>query len=217
MIMTIMDEMLREERRQVQEIGKRRDKKSQQEAGEEVQADHHHHRVLHRQKKSLGRCYQNDQQLNRLKAKLLAHIHLHAIYTHSKSENRSDTMLIFRGNKLFTPVANLIKQSQFRSAHKLAESLESEKQELFLDKENCILVDENDKNVGFASKRDCHKVHGNDIKLHRAFSVFLFNKQGDMLLQKRSNHKVKIPQFIGLVFDRDTKVIVVKSISIKFA
>lgn len=57
--------------------------------------------------------------------------------------------------------------------------------------ENCILVDENDKSLGLSSKRDCHRV-GTDgqIKLHRAFSVFLFNKAGDMLIQKRSSHKV---------------------------
>jgi isopentenyl-diphosphate delta-isomerase len=71
------------------------------------------------------------------------------------------------------------------------EKVESDKQELFLDKENCILVDGDDKKIGVSSKRDCHKVDVNDqIKLHRAFSVFLFNKKGEMLLQKRSNHKV---------------------------
>lgn len=57
--------------------------------------------------------------------------------------------------------------------------------------ENCILVDENDKSLGLSSKRDCHRVGTNGhIKLHRAFSVFLFNKAGDMLIQKRSSHKV---------------------------
>lgn len=97
--------------------------------------------------------------------------------------------------KLLRPALNLFNKSQSRCAHKLAESIESEKQELFLDKENCILVDENDKNVGFASKRDCHKVSdGDQIRLHRAFSVFLFNKNGDMLLQKRSNHKVSFQE-----------------------
>lgn len=99
-------------------------------------------------------------------------------------------MSIFRGNKLLAPARNLLKWPEHRLAHKLAESLESEKQELFLDKENCILVDESDRNIGSASKRDCHKVEGDDIRLHRAFSVFLFNKDGDMLLQKRSSHKV---------------------------
>lgn len=57
--------------------------------------------------------------------------------------------------------------------------------------ENCILVDEFDRAIGQSSKRDCHRVDENGhIKLHRAFSVFLFNSNGDMLIQKRSSHKV---------------------------
>lgn len=60
--------------------------------------------------------------------------------------------------------------------------------------ENCILVDESDKSIGSISKRDCHRVlPDGDIKLHRAFSVFLFNKEGDMLIQKRSSHKITFP------------------------
>ncbi|CRL00937.1 CLUMA_CG014193, isoform A [Clunio marinus] len=102
-------------------------------------------------------------------------------------------MSIFRNKELLKPVKSLFSKSRYSFAHKLAESVENEKQELFLDRENCILVDGNDKNVGFASKRDCHKVSGNDIKLHRAFSVFLFNEKGEMLLQKRSNHKITFP------------------------
>lgn len=65
-------------------------------------------------------------------------------------------------------------------------------QELALD-ENCILVDQNDRSLGLSSKRDCHRVNADgEIKLHRAFSVFLFNTKGDMLLQKRSSHKVNL-------------------------
>lgn len=59
-------------------------------------------------------------------------------------------------------------------------------------RENCFLVDEADNIIGEASKRDCHLVQENGyIPLHRAFSVFLFNKKGDLLLQKRATHKVK--------------------------
>jgi isopentenyl-diphosphate Delta-isomerase len=59
--------------------------------------------------------------------------------------------------------------------------------------ENCILVDENDKYLGQSSKRDCHRVsETGELKLHRAFSVFLFNTKGDMLVQRRSTHKVCI-------------------------
>lgn len=59
-------------------------------------------------------------------------------------------------------------------------------------KENCILVDMNDRPVGMASKKDCHRVSlDGHVKLHRAFSVFLFNSNGDMLIQRRSKHKVQ--------------------------
>lgn len=59
--------------------------------------------------------------------------------------------------------------------------------------ENCILVDEFDRAIGQSTKRDCHRVNPDGhIKLHRAFSVFLFNAKGDMLIQKRSDHKVNI-------------------------
>lgn len=58
-------------------------------------------------------------------------------------------------------------------------------------RENCILVDQNDQPTGHASKRDCHRVGDNGkLLLHRAFSVFLFNTNGEMLVQRRSSHKV---------------------------
>lgn len=58
-------------------------------------------------------------------------------------------------------------------------------------KENCILVDVNDKIIGQETKRNCHLVQKDGtIPLHRAFSVFIFNKKGDLLLQKRSAEKV---------------------------
>lgn len=56
-----------------------------------------------------------------------------------------------------------------------------------------MLVDEKDNFIGTATKQECHKV-GPDgsVLLHRAFSVFLFNKRGDMLMQRRSSQKVNI-------------------------
>lgn len=49
-----------------------------------------------------------------------------------------------------------------------------------------ILVDENDRAVGTAPKL---AVHQNGGQLHRAFSVFIFNSAGQMLLQRRSAGK----------------------------
>ncbi len=52
--------------------------------------------------------------------------------------------------------------------------------------EEIILVDENDKEIGFEEKV---KAHENGGKLHRSFSIFVFNSEGKMLLQLRSKKK----------------------------
>lgn len=49
-----------------------------------------------------------------------------------------------------------------------------------------ILVDEHDNAIGFASKLAAHQDGG---KLHRAFSIFIFDASGRMLLQKRAAEK----------------------------
>lgn len=51
--------------------------------------------------------------------------------------------------------------------------------------ERVILVDENDKEIGSEEKIEAHKTG----KLHRAFSIFVFNSKGEMLLQQRALHK----------------------------
>ena len=55
-----------------------------------------------------------------------------------------------------------------------------------------ILVDNDDRETGNLSKAECHD--GDGI-LHRAFSVFLFNDQGELLLQQRSAEKRLWPMF----------------------
>ena len=52
--------------------------------------------------------------------------------------------------------------------------------------EELILVDADDNELGFRSKAECHD--GGGI-LHRAFSVFLFNPDGELLLQQRADSK----------------------------
>jgi len=51
--------------------------------------------------------------------------------------------------------------------------------------EYVILVDKNDQPVGGMEKMEAHEKG----ILHRAFSVFLFNKKGEMLLQQRAFSK----------------------------
>ena len=48
-----------------------------------------------------------------------------------------------------------------------------------------ILVDKNNRKVGEEEKMAAHR----KAKLHRAFSVFIFNSKKEMLLQKRSSRK----------------------------
>ena len=56
--------------------------------------------------------------------------------------------------------------------------------------EMCILVDEQDTVIGSDSKKNCHYLEG---KLHRAFSVLLFNSSGKLLIQKRASEKITFP------------------------
>lgn len=57
--------------------------------------------------------------------------------------------------------------------------------------DQCILVDKDDKVIGEKGKSACHTVAPDgSLLLHRAFSVFLFNSKGDLLLQKRASAKV---------------------------
>ncbi len=55
-----------------------------------------------------------------------------------------------------------------------------------------ILVDPDDREAGNLSKAECHD--GDGI-LHRAFSLFLFNDQGELLLQQRGAAKRLWPMY----------------------
>jgi isopentenyl-diphosphate delta-isomerase len=56
--------------------------------------------------------------------------------------------------------------------------------------EKLILVDKNDNRISSTSKIDAHLRVVQNKYPHRAFSVFLFNQNNDLLLQKRSNKKI---------------------------
>lgn len=60
------------------------------------------------------------------------------------------------------------------------------------DSEQLILVDEADREVGFLDKGRCHDGEG---ILHRAFSLFVFNPAGELLLQQRAAGKRLWPGF----------------------
>ncbi|MEC8884404.1 MAG: isopentenyl-diphosphate Delta-isomerase, partial [Bacteroidota bacterium] len=52
-----------------------------------------------------------------------------------------------------------------------------------------ILVDENDRQVGLMPKMEAHE----KALLHRAFSVFVFNDQNQLMIQRRAAHKYHSP------------------------
>jgi isopentenyl-diphosphate delta-isomerase len=60
------------------------------------------------------------------------------------------------------------------------------------EEEPLILVDEHDRAIGHLSKGECHDGDG---VLHRAFSLFIFNSEGELLLQQRSAEKRLWPLF----------------------
>jgi isopentenyl-diphosphate delta-isomerase len=55
--------------------------------------------------------------------------------------------------------------------------------------ERVVLVDAHDAEVGTAGKLEAHR----SGRLHRAFSVFVFNRAGEMLLQRRAADKYHSP------------------------
>lgn len=62
-------------------------------------------------------------------------------------------------------------------------------------KDMCVLVDPSDAIIGQASKYDAHRFTPTQPQglLHRAFSVFLFDSQGRLLLQRRAADKLTFP------------------------
>jgi isopentenyl-diphosphate delta-isomerase len=70
---------------------------------------------------------------------------------------------------------------QFRDSHDGASEVAAA-----ADSELLILVDEDDREVGYLNKTACHQGAG---VLHRAFSLLIFNNQGELLLQQRAASK----------------------------
>ena len=54
------------------------------------------------------------------------------------------------------------------------------------DEESLILVDSDDRELGFLDKSSCHDGAG---VLHRAFSLFVFNQSGELIIQQRAANK----------------------------
>ncbi len=79
-----------------------------------------------------------------------------------------------------------------RNLHKMFKKFDPSQKSSF--EEKLILVNESDKIVGSVTKIDAHlKIMQNKYP-HRAFSVFLFNQNNELLLQQRSDKKITFPK-----------------------
>jgi len=68
--------------------------------------------------------------------------------------------------------------------------------QLKLMEEQCIRVDESDNVIGPVSKKECHlNMNIRQGMLHRAFSAFIFNREGKLLLQQRAQQKITFPEY----------------------
>ena len=77
----------------------------------------------------------------------------------------------------------MIEQIRLPDRHGAASPMESEL---------LILVDEADREIGYVDRARCHAGGG---MLHRAFSLLIFNDQGELLLQQRAPSKQLWPLF----------------------
>lgn len=69
-----------------------------------------------------------------------------------------------------------------------------DEEQIRLMEELCIVLDNNDKPIGAGTKKLCHIMTNIEAGLlHRAFSVFLFNEDGQLLLQQRADEKITFP------------------------
>lgn len=80
---------------------------------------------------------------------------------------------------------NRMRQVVTMSAKKSATGTANHQQVSF-DDELLIVVNEDDQIIDYLDKRTCHLGEG---ILHRAFSIFIFNSTGEVLIQKRSAQK----------------------------
>ena len=55
-----------------------------------------------------------------------------------------------------------------------------------------VLVDEKDNEIGYEEKSAAHR---HPAKLHRAFSIFVLNEKGELLIQRRNQEKATWPGF----------------------
>ncbi|AMD19621.1 HCL530Cp [Eremothecium sinecaudum] len=69
-----------------------------------------------------------------------------------------------------------------------------DEEQIKLMNENCIILDWDDNMIGSGTKKLCHLMENIEKGLlHRAFSVFVFDEEGRLLLQQRASEKITFP------------------------
>ncbi|KAF2459207.1 isopentenyl pyrophosphate,dimethylallyl pyrophosphate isomerase [Lineolata rhizophorae] len=99
------------------------------------------------------------------------------------------------GDEVNTAVIGVTPEGQERArAAPDAELAGYDEEQIRLMDEVCIVLDKDDTPIGSASKKTCHLMSNIDRGLlHRAFSVFLFDPSGRLLLQQRASEKITFP------------------------
>lgn len=97
-------------------------------------------------------------------------------------------------NKMFSKLEQSLGQKCSNKIQNLNFSSSYDQIQLSLLNEECILVNNDDINIGSETKKNCHLLTNiNTGMLHRAFSVFLFDKNKNLLMHQRSKHKITYP------------------------
>jgi len=94
-------------------------------------------------------------------------------------------------NSLLSYILQLLQRILISTIIEPKEMMINNRQVSFND-ELLILVDNDDSIVGHGTKEHCHKGEGLP---HRAFSIFVFNSNNELLIQKRSTEKPLWPSF----------------------
>lgn len=97
--------------------------------------------------------------------------------------------------RLFPEInTELATQTQTNSISRDSDLDGYDEEQIRLMDEVCIVLDEDDVPIGSGSKKVCHLMDNiNKGLLHRAFSVFLFDKHDKLLLQQRASEKITFP------------------------
>lgn len=92
--------------------------------------------------------------------------------------NKESKNLLFRSSKKDFPPKTIQKTLSKRVIKKI--NLKDKRYKAYNMEERVILVDSQDKEIGVGEKIETHR----QGKLHRAFSIFVFNPRKEMLIQQ---------------------------------